>query len=131
MSRFRRWSTSMAALVASVAAIGACESSSAPSEIRPTLVGRIDAVHAHDGRVSVRVSALASPASAYDAIVLHVRQPGWAPPIHLRRADGGVERGDVGALRVGAWLEAATTGVELRSDPPQWTATRVVVDLRP
>ena len=57
----------------------------------------------------------------------YVRVPPGTP-IYLRRSNGALQRGQAGDIAVGVVITATHTVVELRSLPPQYTATRVVRD---
>ena len=48
-------------------------------------------------------------------------------PVFIERADGSVDRGTLADIHVGSRLRVWTGGVERRSLPPQYTATRVDV----
>ncbi len=115
-------------LLASLVGMGACSDPSSPLGGAPHIIGTVQRVDAAAGRMSVSVNNLEAPVDGYDQILLHVRQPGHAAPIYVRHADGRLVPGDGADLRVGARVSAHTTGVELRSDPPQWTATRLTVE---
>ncbi len=55
---------------------------------------------------------------------------GHGLPVTVREADGRTHAATYAEILVGDSIEADRTGVELRSSPPQYTATRVVLQRR-
>ncbi len=104
--------------------LSACGGS--PTEAEPAMfTGRIAAIEPTD-RHSVRlhVANVRSPSESSGDVYLHVPSKSV---VLVRKPDGSTARGSVKDLFVGLPIAAWHTGVELRSLPPQYTATRVDV----
>jgi hypothetical protein len=91
----------------------------------PMLTGRIAAIEPTDRHnVRVHVGNVTSPSESPGDLYLHVSAESV---IFMRKPDGSTARGSLKDLSVGLPISAWHTGVELRSSPPQYTATRVDV----
>jgi len=113
-------------LVAAAWALGACAEPLAPPTA-PDLVGVISSVAIEGNAVVLMVESLTVPTAGYSRIVLQVRGPGVGAEVYVQEASGLRLRDASEALRVGARIQAWSTGVERRSDPPQWDARRIHV----
>ena len=119
--------------IAALVGTGGCAGSTGPSGVavlaggqveNPHLVGRVAEVGWSHREQTVLVRDVRVPATGYEAgIALDV----GSAPIFVRRADGSLVRGALSDVKAGAELRAWSTGIELRSLPPQWSATRVEV----
>ena len=130
----RRTAVAPYGLALALAAVGGCAArGTAPPAGEPDLVGTVAATAVERppaaGPVTdVLVTDVVVPASGYDAGVrLHLHDA----RVVVRRPGGRLERASRAAVVPGAALRAWTTGVELRSLPPQWTATYVEVTPAP
>lgn len=104
-------------------ALAGCDDPTASRSEPVDLRGTIVEVGDRSDGVVLLVADIETP-SRYDDILLVVRTGRSGVPVSLGVAS---RPGDGSLLRAGMRIEAWTTGVELRSDPPIWTATRVVI----
>ena len=102
----------------------ACAPGTAPPEGAPDLVGTVADARVEGRPATVVVTDVQLPGTGYaSGVWLDV----GGARIVVRRADGRLSAASRAALALGAALRAWSTGVELRSLPPQWTATYVEV----
>lgn len=110
--------------LAAAAATAGCTAGTAPPEGEPDLIGTVARVRIESRPATVLVTDVRVPTTGYEAGV-------WldvgGASIFVRRLGGRLARAAPAAVVPGAGLRAWSTGVERRSLPPQWTATRVEV----
>lgn len=117
------WLGMVAALVC-----GACVAGGAPAEPAWALVGVVATAERGTGELRVLVRDLeVPPVPGADPVWLHVADD---VEIVVQRRDGTLARGSATDVVAGARIAALHTGVELRSLPPRYTATRVRILLR-
>jgi hypothetical protein len=112
-------------VLAAALACAACMARRAPAEPEWDMVGVVDSAAPGAGELRVLVREIETP-SGERAGPAWLRVP-RAVPVEVRRPDGTVSPADAGAIVPGARIAARHTGVELRSLPPQYIATRVRV----
>ena len=123
MLRLARLRALLLAAATGAAAGAACVGSTAPAG-DPDLVGTVARVGTRPRPATVLVGDLQVPAAGYEAgVALDV----GSARIYVRLPDGRLARGRVSDVAVGAAVRAGSTGIELRSLPPQWEATWVEV----
>jgi len=123
-SRFPR--RAVLGALAALLAVSGCRGVAVPDEPEsgPDLDGIVGPVGTPERPQRVHVVDVAVPERGYDAgVILDL----GSAPIFVRQADGTLARGELSDVRPGVRLRAWSTGVELRSLPPQWSATRVEV----
>jgi len=112
-------------LVASVALVAsACSHSTAPpTDGEPELIGTVASVRWSGRPTTVLITNLRTPDTSYypRGVALDVGRAA----IFVRGRDATFRRATSADVVVGATIRAWSTGVELRSLPPQWEAVRV------
>lgn len=111
--------------LAAVLACAACTARRVPAEPEWDVVGVVDSTVPADGELRVLLREIETP-SGERAGPVWLRVP-QGVQVEARRPDGTVSPSDAGAIVPGARIAARHTGVELRSLPPQYIATRVRV----
>lgn len=112
-------------VLAAALACAACMARRVPAEPEWDMVGVVESTAGAAGELRVLVRDIET-ASGERAGPVWLRVP-RAVPVEVRRADGIVSPADAAAIVPGARIAAGHTGVELRSLPPQYIATRVRV----
>lgn len=112
-------------VLAALSVSAACMARRVPAEPEWDMVGVVESTSLAGGELRVLVREIETPSGERAG-------PAWlrvaqAVPVEVRRADGSVSPSDAGAIVPGARIAARHTGVELRSLPPQYIATRVRV----
>jgi hypothetical protein len=111
----------VASAALTIATAAACGSTPVePTE--PDFTGTAASLQRQTDVVTVRLTQLQPPRAGYTERVVHIHP---STIMVIRQRDGSYRAATADEIVIGAILRVKTTGVEYRSDPPQYDATWV------